>query len=948
MLSQSLIQYLSGRHAGIAGVRWIALVASFMLTVSVALSGCEQQLSDAEHVQRAKEFQDEGDLASAMIELKNALAQNPDNVEARWLLGNVYLVVRNGVAAEKELRRAQQLGLSEDALTIPLARAVLIQGDYERVLREFGPQINDPKQVAQVHGIRAEALMGLGKLQEAERELAQALAFDPPPVQAQVAKARLTAVQGDSAAAKKWLEKAIAADPKSVDAWSTLGDLERDNRELDKSLQAYSKAIEYGFNNISDRLKRALLYIVQGEKEKAKQDIEIVHRLNPNAPGYHYARGLLALRQQQLTEAQTALERTLTLDETYDPAKFYLGVVHAVQGNYEQADQYLSRYVSAHPTSKSAAEILARVRLQMSNTAGAKSALEPLLQGGEKDAQSLGLLADVALAQGDYSRGIQYLREQVEASGASAQLHTRLGRAYLEQGDREQGVQELQRALELDPEYADARVAIIVDLLKRNEVDDALAEAEKLKQQQPKFPQGYLFAGVIHALKGDNDQAKSDFERALELSPGDPTASVNLASFALRAGDEEKARKLYEDVLKVHPDHLVALLKLSKLEARDGHTEVSLKHLERALKSHPDSLEARDLLARAYLAMGRPGEVVRTAEEGLKQEPKNVGLLEAAASAYMELKRPQPAADKLRTVIQLQPEKVDAYLMLAQAYNDLKEYDSMVSVLKRALERKPDYFAARRVLARAQVFTGDIDGAKRNLALLKQQAPNDPDVLALEGAVLVASGKPQEALAHYRALYEKAPATASMLSLARHMWETGDRSGSLKLQREWVDKHPADIKARAALAEAYTAAGEDQKAVEQYEKILVEQDNNLLALNNLAWALKDRDGRRALKYAERAAEVAPESVQALDTYMVVLLDNGDNSRALRMSDRIGDIIPTAQQGPALLYHRAQALARNGRDSDARQLLTVLLRNKQSDFPSRDEAQKLLEKLSENQ
>ena len=75
--------------------------------ITLLLSACGTELSDQEYVSRAKDALDKGELRSASIYLKNALAQNPNNAEARWLLGKAHLDIGDGGSAEKELLRAR-------------------------------------------------------------------------------------------------------------------------------------------------------------------------------------------------------------------------------------------------------------------------------------------------------------------------------------------------------------------------------------------------------------------------------------------------------------------------------------------------------------------------------------------------------------------------------------------------------------------------------------------------------------------------------------------------------------------------------------------------------------------------------------------------------------------------------------------------------------------------
>ena len=82
-----------------------------VLFITLLLVGCDGigQRTDAEYVERAQDHLDKGELRAASIELKNALVQNPNHPQARWLLGKIYLEFGQYAAAEKELTRARDL-----------------------------------------------------------------------------------------------------------------------------------------------------------------------------------------------------------------------------------------------------------------------------------------------------------------------------------------------------------------------------------------------------------------------------------------------------------------------------------------------------------------------------------------------------------------------------------------------------------------------------------------------------------------------------------------------------------------------------------------------------------------------------------------------------------------------------------------------------------------------
>ena len=58
-----------------------------VLALSAPLGGCDAtaRLTEQEHIQRAKDFEDQGNLKGSIIELKNAIQKNPDSPQARLM-----------------------------------------------------------------------------------------------------------------------------------------------------------------------------------------------------------------------------------------------------------------------------------------------------------------------------------------------------------------------------------------------------------------------------------------------------------------------------------------------------------------------------------------------------------------------------------------------------------------------------------------------------------------------------------------------------------------------------------------------------------------------------------------------------------------------------------------------------------------------------------------------
>ena len=94
---------------------WSILIiqALTMLTLVACNSPDDRQM-----VQTARNYLGEQKIQEAVLELRGALQQNPDNGEARYLLGQINLDIGDSAAAEKEFRRASKAGWQEEEAQI--------------------------------------------------------------------------------------------------------------------------------------------------------------------------------------------------------------------------------------------------------------------------------------------------------------------------------------------------------------------------------------------------------------------------------------------------------------------------------------------------------------------------------------------------------------------------------------------------------------------------------------------------------------------------------------------------------------------------------------------------------------------------------------------------------------------------------------------------------------
>src|SRR5438552_3030451 len=395
----------------------ILFTGLFILASLLTIGGCDQtkRYTDQEYVQRAKDFQAQGKLDSAIIELKNALQKNPKNPEARLRLGEIYTESGLGEPAELELTRAKEPGIDSEALKVPMGQALLLQNLNARAIREvqLGPN-TAPGDIPKILEIRGRAQLGLGHVDEGCALFEQSIEKYPQYVPSYWGLARCAAARDKLDEARAVLNKAVKLDEKNSRTWALLGDLDYGAKRLPEAEAAYAAALQYKSSDLDALLGRAATEIDSNKLAAASQDIDAAFKVSKDHPLANQLRGVVQFKQGKYDEAKTSFETTLKAGPNYLPAVLWLGLTNFVQGNNEQAGKQLARYLRDVPNATQIQALLALVQAKLGRRQEAQDTLQALSSVDIRDPQSLATLAQTYLYFGQNDRAATYLAKAIE------------------------------------------------------------------------------------------------------------------------------------------------------------------------------------------------------------------------------------------------------------------------------------------------------------------------------------------------------------------------------------------------------------------------------------------------------------------------------------------------------------------------------------------------------
>ena len=285
-----------------------------VLAMTLVLASCGADLTPEQYLERAESAVAVGDLDAALIDLKSAARAAPNNLEARRQLALLYLDLGLGAEAEKEVRRASELGIPDNEAALLLSKSLMLKGDYEGLLKESDEFAGEPDAAIQseILAYRAQALMKLGDYRLAATMIDVALELQPDSPLALATKSSLEALGGNLERARNWADHALEVDPQSPDAWAMMGDILVETNDLDGALAAYDKAIANRSFVTMVNARRAMLLLRLGEFDKAEADIALLEQAGLGEVGYvRQVKGTSAFLQQDFSVAAELFERGL-------------------------------------------------------------------------------------------------------------------------------------------------------------------------------------------------------------------------------------------------------------------------------------------------------------------------------------------------------------------------------------------------------------------------------------------------------------------------------------------------------------------------------------------------------------------------------------------------------------------------------------------------------------
>ncbi|MCA3178849.1 MAG: PEP-CTERM system TPR-repeat protein PrsT [Burkholderiaceae bacterium] len=898
--------------------------SALALAFAAALSACQRDTPETS-LAKARESFSARDLRTAEIHLKNTLQARPDTVEARLMLAEIHTARRDMASAQKEWRRALDLGAPVDRALPGLLEAMAAMADFKGLLESAdAARPESPQAAAAVAYWRGVALASTRRAEEARVAFEASVAADPRQPLARVALASLRAGAGDRTGAEAALDAVLAEHPASASGLLLKSDLQLSRGDAAGARVSLERAVAAIPADPGARIRLITLLLEGHALDDAEAQHAELRKIAPAAPMTNHLRAAIDLRRGRFEAAGEAAQNVLKANPDFLPAVAIAATVALQQNQLEQAERYARKIVDRAPESVIGARLLGSVHLRKNEPEKALQIARAAIERNTRDAALLGVAGEAALRLNDVAAATGYFERASRIAPNDAMKLAGLGIARLSAGKLESGFADLEAASRIEGASVDTDLALISARLRARQFDQAIAAADRLITKTPDSALAHNMRGTALTGKGDLAAARQAFDRALQIDPSFFAATANLAQLDAREQGVDAARKRFEALLQRDPRSARAMMALAALAPSGAAGDAErVKLLTRAREADPTRIEPALALAQAQVRTGRARDAIPMLQQTVAQHPADPRVLDALGTALSANDQKQQAVEAYEQLVALVPKSAAAHARLAEARIAAGDLTGAATSLKRATELDvgPSYVPGAGVIG-AMVAGGRSEDARRLVELMSRSAPRSATALSLQGDLHFAEKRFGEAAIAYRSAFGVQRTALLAAKLHQSLARAGRAQDAEASLRDSLKSMPDDVALRMYAAEAAIGARQWRGAADLYRQVLAVQPGNVVALNNLAWSLKELKDPQAREFAEAALSRAPRSPAVLHTLGTILVDGADPARG---SELLRDAV---QADPEVAEYRlsfAVALAAAGNAAGARTQAEELLR-----------------------
>jgi tetratricopeptide (TPR) repeat protein len=611
------------------------------LLLSIACSKAPERTKQ-EYFTSGNHYFDEKKYKEAAIQYSNALKQDPRFGEARYRLAEAYAQAGDLAGAYREYLRAADLLPDNSELQVKAATFLLLTGQFEDAkARARQALTKDPNNV-KAEIVLGNALARLKDFDNAVIELEEAVKLEPnATAYASVGDAEFAREKEPDA--EKAFRRAIASDPRSVNAHVALANYLWRIHRFDEAERSLLRAVEIEPKSLLANRGLAAFYLSTNRASRAEPYLRMAADRDNTQGSIHklvLADYYLSFNRQD--DALKVLAPLAATKENFAASRTRIAAIQYSRKQTDAAHTTIGEVLEKEP--QNLAALLTKARFLRAERKY-DEALALATAAAAADPQNIQAHYDIGVLHVDRNErpaAIAAFNKVVKLNPRAVAALVHLSRLTLERGETGAALHMAQNASTVAATEPSVQLAFARSLIANGWIDDATPIVRQLVTKYPRAALVHSTAGILNAAKKDWPAARRAFERALQLRPDSLEALTGLVGADFAENKPEAARERLDRQLARTPARADLLVLAARAYEKLKDVRKAEEALRAATQADANNLTAYSMLGAILLGERKLDLAREQFEQILKKDPTSVAAHTMVAMILeMQNKRPE-------------------------------------------------------------------------------------------------------------------------------------------------------------------------------------------------------------------------------------------------------------------------------------------------------------------
>lgn len=539
-----------------------------------------------------------GHIRDAVQESQDIIKRDPNNLDARKLLGRIYLRSLGDTTAGTQSSEVLKLAIEQ----------------FSEITRLEPANIDDHLLLGRLYIINKD-------LAKAEQEFKAARQIDPNSEEALINLAYLYNEEGDNKRAVETLES-LPGEQRSSKLYAVLGYTYEQQKDYKSAITAYKKAVDLEKENLDAQRGLAQSLLGDNQIDAALEQYKQVADADPQDAQAYLRMSEIYRREGNFTQATESLKKADSLVQDSLEVPYNEALIDEAQGKFDDAiaimqtllqktEKPIATYSSSDRNNRSVfLERLGTLYREAGKNQLAVETFRKMLDLGDDSAErGYSQIIDSQREDKQWNQATQTAKDAVKALPKDRSMRLVLAGQLADNGQADQGIEMAKAELKGSSEDRDVYLAlsqIYARLRRWTDAEEALNKADALTSKVDDKQYDYFLRGSYYERQKKYEPAEEMFRKVLATDPRNAMA-LNYLGYMLadRGVRLDEALNDIKKAVQEEPQNGAYLDSLGWAYFKTGNYEMAEENLRKAMDHIGTDPTVHDHMGEVYAKTGR-------------------------------------------------------------------------------------------------------------------------------------------------------------------------------------------------------------------------------------------------------------------------------------------------------------------------------------------------------